>query len=188
MRRALLELKIDDRQAKKLGIKLYKVGMPWPLEPHALRDFASGARELIVVEEKRGLIEDQVRQILYGSVDAPRIIGKLDENGSVLFPVEGRLDASQIATRIGERLAMVSDNETLREALASIRMRSEKLNLEKSPMRRIPYFCAGCPPVHQPLCPRVRGRSRVLAAITWRNGWTGKPLPLRRWGERSELD
>ncbi len=162
MRRALLELKIDDRQAKKLGIKLYKVGMPWPLEPHALREFAAGARELIVVEEKRGLIEDQVRQILYGSVDAPRIIGKLDENGSVLFPVEGRLDASQIATRIGERLAMVSHDEMLREALASIRMRSEKLSLEKSPMRRIPYFCAGCPHNTSTVVPEG---SRALAGI-----------------------
>ena len=162
VRRALLELKIDDRQAKKLGIKLYKVGMPWPLEPHALREFASGARELIVVEEKRGLIEDQVRQILYGSVDAPRIIGKLDESGSVLFPVEGRLDASQIAMRIGERLAMVSHDETLREALASIRTRSEKLNPEKSPMRRIPYFCAGCPHNTSTVVPEG---SRALAGI-----------------------
>ena len=162
VRRALLELKIDDRQAKKLGIKLYKVGMPWPLEPHALREFASGARELIVVEEKRGLIEDQVRQILYGSVDAPRIIGKLDESGSVLFPVEGRLDASQIAIRIGERLAMVSHDETLPEALASIRTRSEKLNPEKSPMRRIPYFCAGCPHNTSTVVPEG---SRALAGI-----------------------
>jgi len=162
VRRALLELKIDDRQAKKLGIKLYKVGMPWPLEPHALREFASGARELIVVEEKRGLIEDQVRQILYGSVDAPRIIGKLDESGSVLFPVEGRLDASQIAMRIGERLAMVSHDETLPEALASIRTRSEKLNPEKSPMRRIPYFCAGCPHNTSTVVPEG---SRALAGI-----------------------
>ena len=162
VRRALLELKIDDRQAKKLGIKLYKVGMPWPLEPHALREFASGARELVVVEEKRGLIEDQVRQILYGSVNAPRIIGKLDENGSVLFPVEGRLDASQIATRIGERLAMVSHDETLGEALASVRMRSEKLNLEKSLMRRIPYFCAGCPHNTSTVVPEG---SRALAGI-----------------------
>ena len=67
VRRALLELNIDEIRAKALGLKLYKVGMSWPLEPNGVRTFAQGLKRLIVVEEKRGLIEQQIREILYGT-------------------------------------------------------------------------------------------------------------------------
>ncbi|HAG47110.1 MAG TPA: indolepyruvate ferredoxin oxidoreductase family protein, partial [Gammaproteobacteria bacterium] len=67
VRRALMELGIDQKECERLGLSLYKVGMPWPLEVTGLKAFAAGLEELIVVEEKRGLIEDQVKAILYGS-------------------------------------------------------------------------------------------------------------------------
>ncbi len=162
VRRALLELGIDEVRAKTLGVKLYKVGMPWPLEPDGLRDFAKGARKLILVEEKRGLMEEQVRSILYGVTDSPEVIGKTDETGAILFQVYGRLDPAQIAMAIGDRLADLTRDETLIGALKHLRTRAEKANLKEAPMRRTPYFCAGCPHNTSTLVPEG---SRALAGI-----------------------
>jgi len=162
VRRALLELGIDESRAKTLGVKLYKVGMPWPLEPDGLRNFAKGTRKLVLVEEKRGLMEDQVRNILYGVTEAPEVIGKTDEAGAPLFQIYGRLDSAQIAMAIGDRLVAITRDEALTVALKSLRARAEKSGLEETPMRRIPYFCAGCPHNTSTLVPEG---SRALAGI-----------------------
>ena len=162
VRRALVEIGIDESRAKALGVKLYKVGMPWPLEPDGLRDFAKGTRKLILVEEKRGLMEEQVRNLLYGVTDSPEVIGKTDETGAVLFQVYGRLDAAQIATAIGDRLVDLTHDDTLIGALKHLRARSEKADLKEAPMRRTPYFCAGCPHNTSTLVPEG---SRALAGI-----------------------
>jgi len=162
VRRALLELGIDEVRAKTLGVKLYKVGMPWPLESDGIKDFAKGARKLILVEEKRGLMEEQVRSILYGATDSPEVIGKTDETGAILFQVYGRLDPAQIAMAIGDRLADLTRDETLIGALKHLRTRAEKANLKEAPMRRTPYFCAGCPHNTSTLVPEG---SRALAGI-----------------------
>ena len=143
VRRALLELGIDESRAKALGLKLYKVGMPWPLEPEGLRAFARGVRKLLVVEEKRALIEDQVRSILYGVANPPEVIGKVDESGAVLFQAHGRLDAAQIGQAIGERLLEFTGNEALAGALESFRHRADHSALKEAAMRRTPYFRAG---------------------------------------------
>jgi indolepyruvate ferredoxin oxidoreductase len=162
VRRALLELGIDESRAKALGLKLYKVGMPWPLEPEGLRAFARGVRKLLVVEEKRALIEDQVRSILYGVANPPEVIGKVDESGAVLFQAHGRLDAAQIGQAIGERLLEFTGNEALAGALESFRHRADHSALKEAAMRRTPYFCAGCP--HN-TSTQVPDGSRALAGI-----------------------
>ena len=162
VRRALLELGVDEIRAKALGMKLYKVGMPWPLEPDGLKDFAKGTRKLIIVEEKRGLMEEQVRNLLYGVTDPPEVIGKTNETGAVLFQVYGRLDAAQIATAIGDRLVDLTHDDTLIRALKHLRARAEKADLKEAPMRRTPYFCAGCPHNTSTLVPEG---SRALAGI-----------------------
>ncbi len=162
VRRALLELGIDEIRAKALGMKLYKVGMPWPLEPDGLKDFAKGTRKLIIVEEKRGLMEEQVRNLLYGVTDPPEVIGKTDETGAVLFQVYGRLDAAQIAMAIGDRIVDLTHDDTLIGALKHLRARAEKADLKEAPMRRTPYFCAGCPHNTSTLVPEG---SRALAGI-----------------------
>jgi len=162
VRRALLELGIDESRAKALGLKLYKVGMPWPLESEGLRAFARGVRKLVVVEEKRALIEDQVRNILYGVTNPPEVIGKADESGAVLFQVHGRLDAAQIGQAIGERLLEFTGDETLAGALERLRHRADHSALKEAAMRRTPYFCAGCP--HN-TSTHVPDGSRALAGI-----------------------
>ncbi len=144
VRRALKELDIDEQQARKFGIRLYKVAMSWPLEPEGLHRFASGLKKIIVVEEKRGLMEEQIKALLYGQSDAPVVIGKRDETGAVLLPAQARLNAMQIASVLGQQLGLFVDSESLRSRVDSVRQRLQQ-EIEPPHMQRIPYFCAGCP-------------------------------------------
>ena len=104
IRQAFEDLGIDEAAARRLGIRLYKVAMPFPLEPEGARRFAEGLDTILVVEEKRALIETQLKDVLYAAPDAPRILGKRDEAGRLLFPAAGRLDTNHIAVEIGRRL------------------------------------------------------------------------------------
>ena len=90
VRQALDELGIDEVACNQLGIRLYKVGCPWPISRRELAEFAAGLDLIIVVEEKRSLIEVQVREELYGTANQPVCIGKRDEQGNWLFPGQGR--------------------------------------------------------------------------------------------------
>ena len=144
VRRALKELDIDEQQARKFGIRLYKVAMSWPLEPEGLYRFARGLKKIIVVEEKRGLMEEQIKALLYGQSDAPVVIGKRDETGAVLLPAQARLNAMQIASVLGQQLGLFVDSESLRSQVDSVQQRLQ-LEIEPPHMQRIPYFCAGCP-------------------------------------------
>lgn len=142
---ALAELGLDLAQAAGLGLAVYKVAMPWPLEPRGIAAFAQGLDQLIVVEEKRGLIEEQIRSQLYGTPDAPpSIIGKQDEFGRTLFQAELALNPMQIAEAIGTRLAVTTGDANLAKAVQSI---ANRLGIERDAMtaQRKPYFCAGCP-------------------------------------------
>ena len=104
VRQAFEDLGIDEAAARRLGIRLYKVAMPFPLEPEGARRFAEGLETILVVEEKRPLIETQLKDVLYAVPGAPRILGKRDEVGRLLFPAAGRLDTNHIAVEIGGRL------------------------------------------------------------------------------------
>ena len=101
---ALDELGIDERIAADFGIKLLKLACTWPVEPGTVRHFAERLEKIIVVEEKRGLIEGQVKEILYGTRNQPAIVGKRDESGNWLLPSKGALDSNRIAIAIGERV------------------------------------------------------------------------------------
>src|SRR6185437_14872221 len=97
VRQAFDELGIDEVRCNDLGIRLFKIGCPWPIARQELVDFAQGLDLIIVVEEKRSLIEVQVREELYGTANQPVCIGKKDESGNWLFPVKGALDANDVA-------------------------------------------------------------------------------------------
>jgi indolepyruvate ferredoxin oxidoreductase len=144
-RQALDELGIDEVRGAALGIRLYKVAMPWPLEPSGLRAFAAGLDLIIVVEEKRSLIETQMREILYGTANAPTIVGKYDEHGKWLFPSKGALEPTQIALGIGERVLRFAQDATLKERLAHLRQLVGNAAPRTDAVQRTPYFCAGCP-------------------------------------------
>src|SRR2546423_7200716 len=104
VRQAFDELGIDEVKCNDLGIKLFKVACPWPLSRRELKEFAEGLDLIIVVEEKRSLIEVQVREELYGSANQPVVIGKKDEQENWLFTVKGALDPNEIAITVGERI------------------------------------------------------------------------------------
>jgi indolepyruvate ferredoxin oxidoreductase len=143
---ALRLLGIDRKQAHRLGLDVYKVGLVWPLAHDAALDFVREKREVLVVEEKRGIIESQFKEYFY---DYPghkpkRMVGKEDENGVRLVPWTGELAPIQLAGIVAQRLdqAMKGLNLTARaEKLLS----GQSHVIEISGASRIPYFCSGCP-------------------------------------------
>src|SRR6266849_2123559 len=145
VREALDELGIDEVKCNDLGIRLYKVACPWPLSRRELMEFAQGLDLIIVVEEKRSLIEVQVREELYGTANQPVCIGKRDERGNWLFPVKGALDPNDIAVCIGERLLERGRNEALAAKVARLKERQRALAEMADVATRTPYFCSGCP-------------------------------------------
>ena len=142
---ALDDLDIDEPRAADLGLRLVKIACTWPLEPAAIRDFASGLQTIIVVEEKRGLIEGQIKEILYGTANQPMIVGKRDETGGWLFQSKGALDTNAIAITVGERLIAGRQEERLVRRLAALKAAQEVLASTRDLAERTPHFCAGCP-------------------------------------------
>src|SRR6187399_694236 len=146
VRQALDELGIDEVKCNDLGIRLYKIACPWPIGKSDLQEFASGLDLIIVVEEKRSLIEVQVREELYGTANQPACIGKKDEQGNWLFPVKGALDPNEIAICIGERiLQRVGANDAIAARVAALKEAQRILAETQDVAVRIPYFCSGCP-------------------------------------------
>jgi indolepyruvate ferredoxin oxidoreductase len=145
VRQAMDELGIDVKRCNDLGLRLYKLGCAWPIEPEGLREFARGLSLVIVVEEKRSLIEVQLREELYGAADQPICIGKRDEKGKWLFPVKGALDPNDIAIAIGDRLLKIRPDAELEARLARIKQVQTALADINEVAQRSPYFCSGCP-------------------------------------------
>ncbi|MGI9412054.1 MAG: indolepyruvate ferredoxin oxidoreductase family protein, partial [Hyphomicrobiales bacterium] len=145
VRQALDELGIDEAGASKLGVRLLKVAMTWPLDPEIVTTFAEGLDLIIVVEEKRSLMETQIREQLYNRPNAPAIIGKKDEEDRPLFPAKGALEPNTIAIAIADRLLGLKQDAAIEERLGALK--SAQANIRNAPdlATRIPYFCAGCP-------------------------------------------
>lgn len=145
VRQALSDLGLDEARARQMGVTLYKVGLTWPLETEGLRRFANGLEQIIVVEEKRALIEDQIVKALYNEATRPIVVGKKDEGGRVLFPSEGELNPVMVARALGARLALSLDDPILRQNLARIEDEAGKAATPPAALTRTPYFCSGCP-------------------------------------------
>src|SRR5262249_16640476 len=162
VRQALDELGIDEIKCNDLGLRLFKIACVWPIGRQELTEFAQGLDLIIVVEEKRSLIEVQVREELYGTANQPVCIGKKDEQGNWLFPVKGALDPNDIAICIGERLLRYGANEELAANVARLKSAQLALSETTDVAQRIPYFCSGCP--HN-TSTRVPEGSRAYAGI-----------------------
>ncbi len=145
VRQAFEDLGLDEVRANDLGIRLFKLACPWPLDPQELKDFAKGLDLVMVVEEKRSLIEVQLREELYGTPHQPMIVGKKDENGEWLFPPHGALDPNDIAIALAARLLQYRDDPALRARLEEIAKAQGRLAEAQEIARRTPYFCSGCP-------------------------------------------
>ena len=162
VRQAVDELGIDEVKCNDLGLRLFKIACVWPIGRQELADFAQGLDLIIVVEEKRSLIEVQVREELYGTSNQPVCIGKKDEQGNWLFPVKGALDPNDVAICIGERLLRYGANEELAANVARLKSAQRALSETTDVAQRIPYFCSGCP--HN-TSTRVPEGSRAYAGI-----------------------
>jgi indolepyruvate ferredoxin oxidoreductase len=145
VRQALDELGLDEVRCNDLGLRIYKVGCPYPIGRADMLEFGEGLDLIIVVEEKRSLIEIQVREELYGTAFQPVCIGKRDEQGNWLFPIKGALDPNEIAICIGERLQKFTPSEEIAARVASLKERQRVLAETQDVATRIPYFCSGCP-------------------------------------------
>jgi len=162
VRQAFDELGLDEVKCNEIGVRIFKIGCPWPIARQELAEFAAGLDLIMVVEEKRSLIEVQVREELYGTAHQPVCVGKKDEQGNWLFPVKGALDTNDIAVAIGERLLRFGGNEELSAAIARLRGAQRALAETTDVAARIPYFCSGCP--HN-TSTRVPEGSRAYAGI-----------------------
>ena len=147
---ALEDLGIGVEHSHKIGLRLLKVGMPWPLEKEIVRHFAEGLEEILVVEEKRAVMENQVKEQLYNlRADVrPRVVGKFDEKGEWILPSAGELTPAQIARVIADRIGKFSVSDPVKrhieERLKFLDDKERALDAATS-VERIPYFCSGCP-------------------------------------------
>jgi len=164
VRQALDALGIDDAHAAEIGMRLYKVAMSWPLEREGIRHFAEGLEEILVVEEKRAVIENQFKEQLYNWREdvRPRVIGKFDENRNWILPSNGELTPAQIARVIAQRIARFYTSPRIAERIAFLEAKERQLGGNVVPFTRTPYFCSGCP--HN-TSTKVPDGSRALAGI-----------------------
>ena len=144
---ALRDLGIDRETASRIGLRIYKVGMSWPLEPVATHEFARGLKEILVVEEKRSILEDQITGQLYNwpVAERPRVVGEFDEQGGDLVSNLSELTPAMVARAIGSRVMKFHDSPAIRERLEFLDAKERRLKTTPSPMARTPYFCSGCP-------------------------------------------
>ena len=177
---ALSDLGIDEPIARHIGLRIYKVAMSWPLEPEGARAFANGLEEILVVEEKRQLIEYQIKEELYAWREGqrpPRVVGKFDDNGewsiaagqpagNWLLPAHYELSPAIVALAIAGRLKRLGMDAALgdrfRERVAYLE-RKQRAQEEPHPTTlRRPHFCSGCP--HN-TSTKVPAGSRAMAGI-----------------------
>lgn len=144
---ALEDLGIDERQAAAIGLKVYKVGMPWPLEPVATHEFARGLEEILVVEEKRSIIEDQLTGQLYNwpVKERPRVIGEFDEQGRDLLPNFNELTPVIVARAIAARIARFYQSDDIDRRLAFYERKERSIAGRRDKIARVPHYCSGCP-------------------------------------------
>jgi indolepyruvate ferredoxin oxidoreductase len=171
VRQALDDLGIDGRLAAEIGLRVSKVGMVWPLEAEGVRRFAEGLEEILVVEEKRQLLEYQLKEELYNWREdvRPRVVGKFDEkgewglpHGGWLLPAAGELTPAMIARVIARRIARFHTSARIRERLAFLEEKERCLAAPHETVLRVPHYCPGCP--HNRSTRVVEG-SRAMAGI-----------------------
>lgn len=159
---ALSYLGIDEAKAKEIGLDVYKIGLVWPLETSGAQKFMTGKSEILVVEEKRAIIESQLKEFLYGrDLEKPaRIIGKHDESGEALISWVDELSPSILAPIFASRLVKLMPALDFSQQLTSHTNVVDIQSVDGA--KRLPYFCSGCP--HN-TSTKVPEGSKALAGI-----------------------
>jgi indolepyruvate ferredoxin oxidoreductase len=182
-RQALFDLGLDDATCRRLGIRLHKVAVVWPLDAQLTRDFATGLQEILVIEEKRQVIEYQLKEELYNwRADVrPNVLGKFNEIGddhsggewsmpnpsaNTLLRANADLNPALIAKAIAQRVLKLGvDADTtarIHAQLAIIEAKEAQMKAVTSQADRLPWFCSGCP--HN-TSTKVPDGSRAMAGI-----------------------
>ena len=161
---ALRALGVSESELGNLGLRILKVGMVWPLDDVIVREFARDLDTILVVEEKRPLLEDQIRSILYGEADAPKVVGKYfggqtysTNRGEQAFPNSGEIDPTTIVRVLSKTAVRVSPDC----GVSQPNFPEKPIDGYPAPVRS-PSFCAGCP--HGRSTQVIEG-SRALAGI-----------------------
>ncbi len=151
---ALEELGISEQRAAEIGIRVFKVSMPWPLEPDGIREFSRGLDEILVVEEKRQMVEYQLKEQLYNwQPDVrPRVIGKFDDQGEWvhprgewLLPAKGDFSVAQIARVIASRISRFHQSDLIKARLTFLDAKEAVLQKAVDTPPRPAWYCSGCP-------------------------------------------
>ncbi len=141
---ALDLLGLDEKKCEQLGITCYKAGVVWPLEDSNLKSWAQNLDLIIVVEEKRKLLEGQIKDILFNNANHAKVIGEKDENGKTLFQSSFSLNPVQIARALAAKIRQFGSSNILDEKLSKL-SDSTDVEILSTCETRQPYFCAGCP-------------------------------------------
>ena len=169
---ALEYLGISADAAREIGIRVYKVGMTWPLEPVGIREFARGLEDIIVVEEKRSFIESQMKEDMYNweELRRPHIVGKYDEDGNWILPSTNELTPAMIALVIAKRLARFFTSDAIKSRVAWIQAKEHELTLPRANFPRAAHYCSGCPHNSSTVVPegtRALGGIGCHYMVTW---------------------
>ncbi|HEY5782904.1 MAG TPA: indolepyruvate ferredoxin oxidoreductase family protein, partial [Lysobacter sp.] len=173
---ALEYLGLDEQACADLGIRVYKVGMTWPLEPVGITHFAKGLEDIVVVEEKRAFIERQMKEYMYNWTGTrPSIVGKYDEAGEWILPSTGELTPATIAGVIGRRIQKLklvegSTFEHIENVLRWMAEKESELALPRAQFPRVPHYCSGCPHNTSTVVPegsRALGGIGCHYMVTW---------------------
>jgi indolepyruvate ferredoxin oxidoreductase len=142
---ALELLGLDDTECRRLGITTYKVGMVWPLDMASFREWAHDLEHIIVVEEKRKLVEVQIKEAIFDDRRGRRVTGWKNERGEVIFSVKAALDPVKVARTLGDLLALDGiETDRLAERRRLLAEATRADNAEEIAARK-PWFCSGCP-------------------------------------------
>ena len=143
LNQAFLEMGLDDAALRRYGIRILKMGMLFPMEPTIVREFAQGLEEIFVIEEKRPFLEMFAKQVLYGMANAPRIVGKFDEEERELLPHYGEFESDTIVRALLKRLSRKTRIESAENWLKRL---DEIHSRNKLPTAvRTAWYCSGCP-------------------------------------------
>ncbi|MEZ0262977.1 MAG: indolepyruvate ferredoxin oxidoreductase family protein [Alphaproteobacteria bacterium] len=160
---ALEDLGISKKRAEEMGLCVYKVALVWPLETSGILKLAEEVEEIFVVEEKRGLIEEQIKKALFNmpAPKRPRVTGKIDDKGAPLLPETYELSPAQIADALLKRLSPIMDISPFAGRM-DVMHKNFDIKGKPAPVVRMPWFCSGCPHNTSTVVPEG---SRALAGI-----------------------
>ncbi|WP_408897188.1 indolepyruvate ferredoxin oxidoreductase family protein [Nocardioides sp. R1-1] len=136
LRQALTDLGVTDEDLAAAGVRVLRLGMMSPVEPEAVLRFAEGLEQIVVVEDKTSFTEMQIRDLLYGTEGAPRVLGKKDATGQRLIPADGELTSGRLLAPL---------RHALEGWLTVSPPKPSRISLPLLPVNRSAYFCSGCP-------------------------------------------